>query len=74
MKLNGWSHIGGAVYEHADGCRVHLGGLCRLPSGDFISANGWPEYKNMTRMIAINGGNRKRGLLAWAITKARGIK
>jgi hypothetical protein len=61
----GWKHLGGAVYERL-GVRVHLQGLCKLPNGEFVHGNNWPEFKAMARMIKINGGNRKRGMMAWA--------
>ena len=62
----GWRYVSGPVYERADGVRVHMLGVVWLPGEPLISGNHWPEYKEMCRMIAINGGNRKRGLMAWA--------
>ena len=62
----GWKHIAGAVYEHANGTRVHLLGMIKLPSGEWISANKWPESKTADRFVKMNGGNWKRGLMAWA--------
>ena len=62
----GWSHLGGAVYGHTSGVRVHLSGMIRTINGKHYSLNscvgglGW-------HLIAINGGNRKRGLMAWAL-------
>ena len=64
----GWKHIAGAVYEHANGTRVHLLGMIRLPSGEWLSANKWPESLEANKFVRMNGGNRKRGLMAWALT------
>lgn len=61
----GWHHIAGAVYENRDGLRIHLLGLARLPDGRVLDANG-SEFFRAERFIQINGGNRKRGLMAWA--------
>jgi hypothetical protein len=65
MKLHGWKHLGGSVYEHRDGTRVHLLGLCRLPSGTHVM-NSWPESQSWDRFVRINGGNTRRGAMAWA--------
>jgi len=62
---NGWKHVGGSVFER-NGYRVHGLDMCRLPDGSFVSGNSWPECKNLDLAIRINGGNRKRGLMAWA--------
>jgi hypothetical protein len=56
----GWKHAGGAVYDNAIGVRVHVMGLCRL------YGMRWPERRNLDRFVRINGGNRKRGAMAWA--------
>lgn len=61
----GWRHIGGAVYEHSSGMRVHMLGVVLLPDRTTISANTWPNHRDAERMIKINGGNRRRGLMAW---------
>lgn len=62
----GWKHLGICVYEHTSGVRVHVGGgMIRTPDGkhyrlDSIIGNMGKE------LIKINGGNRRRGLMAWA--------
>lgn len=71
MKTNfkpgkGWRHAGGSVYEFNGGLRIHIPSLCRLSSGTLIWSNSWAEIGRVERMIDINGGNRKRGLMAWA--------
>jgi hypothetical protein len=67
---NGWKHIGGAVWEHTSKIRIHLLGMIRLPSGEFVSAATYPNWEAVHRMIRINGGNRKRGLMVWALSYA----
>jgi hypothetical protein len=59
----GWRHLAGSVYEHKSGVRIHLLGTVRLPGGIYRAADAYPDYR---RTIRINGGNRKRGLMAWA--------
>ena len=62
----GWKHLGGSVYEK-DEVRVHVSGeLCRLKNGVFVSGNHWPMSRNLDRAIRVNGGNKKRGTMAWA--------
>jgi len=63
----GWKHLAGPVWEHDNGVRIHLLGLVRLPSGGFVSAaGGLAESLDFSKYMRINGGNRKRGLMAWA--------
>ena len=64
----GWRHLAGPVYEHKNGTRLHMLGLIKLPDGDFLYANKWPESKYAARFIRANGGNKRRGLMAWAMT------
>lgn len=68
----GWSHVAGSVYDHANGLRLHLLGMLRLPSGEHVSANEWPESRSVGFYVRANGGNRKRGLMAWANSKFDG--
>ena len=63
----GWKPISGSVYAHISGARVHLGGFVKLPDGRFLNENKWPECMDASMLIKINGGNRKRGLMAWAL-------
>ena len=65
----GWSYQGGAVWDHASGIRIHVYGLCRFADGRIVNGQWWPESRTLYRMIAINGGNRKRGVMAWALNK-----
>jgi hypothetical protein len=67
---HGWKHLSGSVYERIDGLRMHMGGMCRLLNGDKVSASSWDQYSLVYSLIEINGGNRKRGLMAWAAALA----
>lgn len=64
----GWKHVGGPVWEHTNKTRVHIGGLVRLPNMTFVSDSKWPGSRTAAQLIRINGQNRKRGLMAWAMT------
>ena len=63
----GWSHLGGAVWEHHTGARIHVGGMIRLPDKTHLSLSNWRESQLGRRLVRINGGNQKRGLMAWAV-------
>jgi len=63
----GWKHLGGPVWEHCCGWRAHVGGICGLPVEPIVDGNMWPESRSLDRFIAINGGNRKRGVMTWAM-------
>ena len=62
----GWHKLGVAVYEHDSGLRIHVHGLAVLPDGRQIFGTHWPESKRMYWFIAVNGGCRRRGVMAWA--------
>ena len=66
---SGWKHVGGSVWDHAPtGVRLHVGGaLCRFPGLDFVYGMLWPEGRSVNRCIRIAGGNRRRGLMIWAL-------
>jgi len=67
MKLPGWKPLGFAVYEHASGIRAHAYGVCGLSPGPLVWGTQWPESMVLDRFIRQNGGNRRRGVLAWAM-------
>lgn len=62
----GWKRVAGAVYDHESGIRMHTLGMCRLQNGVIVSDGDAEHYYLQHKMIRINGGNRKRGLMAWA--------
>lgn len=65
---NGWKRLGRGVYEHTNNARIHRLGVIRLPDMTFISLHSCKaECQRGRQLIKINGGNRKRGLMAWAI-------
>lgn len=62
---HGWRHLAGAVWERGN-TRVHMNGMVRMPTGNWLSEKAlWPQYQQVAWLVRINGGNRKRGLLAW---------
>lgn len=63
----GWSELSSVVWEHIGGARIHLLGLVRMPDKSYRDANCMPQYFEASQFIKINGGNRKRGLMAWAM-------
>ena len=62
----GWKRLSCAVWEHTSGIRAHIYGLVRTPAGDVINGRAFPESIALDWFIALNGGNRRRGVLAWA--------
>lgn len=60
----GWKYLGSAVYEKYNH-RIHAGGfLIRFPNGSTID---FIDHKlSIHRFIKVTGGNRKRGLMAFA--------
>ncbi len=70
----GWRHLAGPVWEHgSSGARIHTMGLVRMPDLTFAHANRYPESIEAEQMIRINGGNKRRGLMAWAIKLMRDV-
>ena len=67
---SGWKRVGGAVYTRADGLRLHLLGFCKAPGASNVYGNSAEAYYLQNKLIKINGGNRKRGMMAWAATVA----
>ena len=69
MKLHGWRNLGGSVWAHVSGIRLHLLGMVVLRCGRCFWANEWPESQLVDRAVRIAGG-RRRGLMLWAQRKA----
>jgi hypothetical protein len=64
----GWQHISGPVWEHASGARIHTNGTIRMPDKKtFLSYHDLANYFSMNFFIRVNGGNRKRGLMAMTV-------
>lgn len=58
----GWVRLSGSVYEHSSRIRIHTLGTIRFSDGSFRSEND-----SAWRAIRRQGGNRKRGLMVWAL-------
>lgn len=63
----GWEHLAGPVWDHTSGARIHTAGIVRLPDKTHLSLYNWRENELGRRLVRINGGNKKRGLMAWAV-------
>ena len=65
----GWQQntITKAVWDHDSGMRLHMLGMLRLPNGEIRQANQWPTSQLADGCIRVAGGNRKRGLMIWAL-------
>ena len=61
----GWTHINGSVWGHRNGIRIHTLGLIRFPGDPHYPVR--PDMGEWFRLAMVNGGNRKRGLMALAI-------
>lgn len=66
----GWQYLGSSVWEHTSGTRISLLGVVRLPDMTFRYLTNLDEGREGWRFIAINGGNIKRGMMAWALNLA----
>lgn len=67
----GWSapYWATPCYDHVPtGIRVHTYGLANFQDGSQVIGTTWPESAELDRFIRINGGNRKRGVMAWALS------
>jgi len=68
----GWRHMGGAVYEHTTGVRIHGGGLMAvMPDGRTVVGAALSMSRTVWTYIEANGHNRRRGLMAWALSEYR---
>lgn len=64
----GWKHLAGPVWEHTSGARIHMMGIIRLPDNKtHLSLTDWQDGEMGRRLVRINGGNKKRGLMAWVM-------
>ncbi len=63
----GWKYLAAGVWEHCSGARISMGGVVRLPDKKTYRYLNTLEAGRLGRqLIRINGGNRKRGMMAWA--------
>lgn len=63
----GWKHLAGAVWEHKNGIRIHTSGLILRDMDGKIHDRKRMQMDLLHQLIKINGGNRKRGLMAFAL-------
>jgi hypothetical protein len=65
----GWRQntITKSIWDHESGMRLHMLGMLRLPNGEIRQANQWPTSQLADGCIRVAGGNRKRGLMIWAL-------
>ena len=63
---NGWVQLSPSVFEYTDGTRIHLLGLVKLINGTSLHTHQFPDSVEAYSLILANGGNRKRGMMAWA--------
>ena len=61
---SGWKLIGGSVWEHPTGLRIHLLGMARLPDGTSLPWKWEDEYDAKRQQ----GYNVKRALMVWAMS------
>ncbi|MCP4339847.1 MAG: hypothetical protein GY799_13390 [Desulfobulbaceae bacterium] len=68
----GWEQqTKGPVWAHKNGWMIHVSGLiARSPSPHGQIVDGVDYRDKIEKLIKINGGNRKRGLMAWAMNLA----
>jgi hypothetical protein len=63
----GWRFVGSACWKHTSGVGVHVLGLAFMPDGTVRRASEWPASGMADGYIRLAGGNRKRGLMMWAL-------
>lgn len=65
----GWKQLKGPVWEHSSGVRIHVAGYVLLGENVFLSLYEFGGASTIgQKLVKANGGNRKRGLMAWALT------
>lgn len=71
----GWkTYVQTGVMEHTSGLRVHIFGMAMLRSGEVVNGITWPECRNVDRCVAECSGNRRRGVMIWAMRKQEEYK
>ena len=69
----GWTRPGVApVWDHPSGIRAHLYGMYQVGQV-WVDGTEWPESLRLNWYIRVNGGNRKRGVMAWALHHHKGV-
>jgi len=66
----GWrSFANQAVFQHESGIRIHVYGLAGVEKDVLLNGKLWPESRMLDWFIRVNGGNRRRGVMAWALSR-----
>ena len=60
----GWKEVGPDIWKHKSGVMIHLLGVANMPDG----TPRWADPRLADWYIQLAGGNRKRGLMMWALT------
>jgi len=64
----GWKHLKGPVWEYKNGIRIHTAGLVlRDQTGKTAPVDEFGHRRFLYHLIKVNGGNKKRGLMAFAL-------
>lgn len=64
----GWRFVGCSTWQHSSGVRVHYLGMALMPDGTVRREH---ETRLAEGYIRLAGGNRKRGLMMWALALHR---
>lgn len=64
----GWKQLRGPVWEHKSGVRIHVSGLILKTEfhGILGPIDEFSYHSFLRKLILVNGGNKKRGLMAFA--------
>ncbi len=69
----GWRRLGGSVWQHDDGTRVHLAGLVLLANGEFVWLTSWPNSQRFSTLERIVG-SRRRAVFVFANELRNAVK
>ncbi len=69
LGRNSWRHLGGSVWEHSTGMRIHTYGLAVTAE----RTQHWFQHDwNVYRLsLALSGYNHRRAVMAWALSLLR---
>jgi len=63
----GWKQLKGPVWEHKKGVRIHISGLILRIGGISAPVDEFNNRDLLNKLVKVNGGNKKRGLMAFAL-------
>ena len=70
----GWKFVGSSCWDHPSGVRLHVDGLCRLPTGEIINGRSWPESMSLRDCLRLVGGSQRRGAMVWALNLVKRLR